>query len=833
MVNVVDRTIPAGLLGEKVALCLIQLQCPFPNEMVTVGAGEYPTLEWRTEALEKRRSRLKNLLHNLRNINRHVEILVLPEYSVSRESAEDLKIFAAENKTITIANYYDVTLRRSITSVILPNGDSYDQQKIIRSRYDTNVLSEIADSEKSLNRFYWSIVANGIDKKVFLQIFTCKDFLSYWAEVVDRKHGGIVLVSMCSPNIDEFVSVGRSLVSTEDIKGRDGSVVTILCNAAGILSDKTESAACGSSQPLGPFRGSLPVLTVNEEQGMIVDIRPLNILKLPSPTTRENEVIESPAIFSISKEGRIVWGEKTVVKPRRKTSLVVCEEALSMLGLVKFYGFARIEDYYRHRPYIKKLPIQCTGIYGFHDILFQSYEENWDMCLQRVHSSLPMSTISALRDIEYLTVSRVLKTRGTSLVDAGDIDASKEYLQEKKAMIRDLLISEEDVDENLKKEFLKRRILTSTALGGVSDISEDEKASGLSEFLVLVFIIDAPFTKKIPEYFEKEVVVKLMSLHSIRTIEYCGTNGSASVERAHYIFHIVGTKEDLQKVVIEGIHKLAWENDIKIGTRLVFPAEDLSSNSFPSLLETETDRKRRKILHLIISRNFGEDDAFAVKRLTPPDIAKICNIYDRANKWFNDRRNQGTAENLIGEWDKYLGRFIYGITYALVKESDQVDPKDRENIWEYCRNFYTRLSVEIELILNSALVLKAHEMDNKFGSGKFEEMLQDIWDKEDKTKHFVKVGSQTVLDPMIKYIIYWNVHATKYGYEDSKIRDSSFTSRVKELHNKKFAQFRNAFSHGRSEGEQYLEIVSNKEDIRKMLSVTEIALDFLVEEIGA
>jgi len=315
MVNVVDMTIPAGVLGEKISICLIQLQSPFPNEMVVINEAEYPRFEWLPEALENRRTRIKTLLGSIKGLQRHIDILIFPEYSISMDSLEDIKTFAKENKTITIVNYYNTATRRSVTSTIFPSGKNFDQSKITRSLYDTNVLTEIPDPDKSLNRFYWSIIDNNIEKKAFIQLFTCKDFLNYWSEVIERKHAGIVLVPMCSPSIEEFVAAGRLLLRAEDIKGRDGSIITILGNAAGIVGYKGKNTACGSSQILAPSRSALPVLSLKEEQGIIIDVRPFNVLKVPS-TTREGEVTESSVVFSILKDGRIDWKDKTIGSER-------------------------------------------------------------------------------------------------------------------------------------------------------------------------------------------------------------------------------------------------------------------------------------------------------------------------------------------------------------------------------------------------------------------------------------------------------------------------------------------------------------------------------------
>ncbi len=230
--------------------------------------------------------------------------------------------------------------------------------------------------------------------------------------------------------------------------------------------------------------------------------------------------------------------------------------------------------------------MKSHGVYGYHDILAQSYEEESDLLELRITGTIPSTDIV---DGDFIEISDPIKFRGISLINidkAGKLIPNKNYeisnnedIQKFKNGIRGTLLKRQ-LNDNLFEELISSKILLQARKGlENSDISEQEIAEGKEEFLIFVFILNVNGTMgDMFEFFNKNVLSTLLMENNVRTIEFCRSGGTGNVmSRAHYIFHIVGYLHELKDIAIEKIHRLCEENNIECGTRLVFTAESLSS----------------------------------------------------------------------------------------------------------------------------------------------------------------------------------------------------------------------------------------------------------------
>jgi hypothetical protein len=373
-------------------VCFLQLKSPFFDEIARIDGVEYSKFGWLRYPNKKRQEKIEKLFSCIKRFDRSIDIIVFPEYAIHKEILGSFKKFSEEEKTIVITNYYDDHRRHSITSIIFPDGEAYYQPKINRSDHDIDFLSEVQNEDRKNYRFYFNIDTKLGKEKIYFQVFTCFDFLNNWTTHIDKEHGGIIIVPMCTPVIDDFESAAKLILREKDPDDRLlKSITTILCNATDIPSQSKGERICGKSQIIGPYKGDLPKIEMGLEGGIIVNINCLNLIQQPTPIKKGNAVIESPAFFRISEDGSVI--EPPGELPHPPTKWVVHPYVLTdYLELHKYYGFFRIEGFYKNLNAFKRLSIGCDGVYGFHDILIHSFEEDEEFSELRFGSVLNFMT---------------------------------------------------------------------------------------------------------------------------------------------------------------------------------------------------------------------------------------------------------------------------------------------------------------------------------------------------------------------------------------------------------------------------------------------------------
>jgi hypothetical protein len=171
--------------------------------------------------------------------------------------------------------------------------------------------------------------------------------------------------------------------------------------------------------------------------------------------------------------------------------------------------------------------------------------------------------------------------------------------------------------------------------------------------------MDAPFGKDPIKIFNDTIVRKFIADDRIKTIEFCENGGVGNLEKAHYVLHVVGNLKILREIIIDTIHKDLSMAGVKCGTRVIPPAEHLSTNEYPSLSETNTNVWERTKIKDMISYNIAEDDPFLIKRLAEAELKQICNIYEYIIKLCDYKEREGADDKILKNTKRNLNRFIY------------------------------------------------------------------------------------------------------------------------------------------------------------------------------
>lgn len=797
-IEVEDIELHPEVLSATVDMCILQLRSPFWDEMYSDEIGGkkiFSMLKGQPHDYYERRVRnIRSLLGDIRKLS-NVDILIFPEYSLDEGMIEaiELKKFSQEVNAIVIGNYYDKNDRESTTFIITPNPemkepDFYEEIKQHASKYDAEYLTpydKIPDSKKKILRFWWNTKINDKEERAFLQIFTCKDFSIYGRsdisdkdgkKIIDTEDNGIIIVPSCTPGgIDEWRSKAMDLL--RDGESNKKTIITLFSNSIDLPTQQGLDI-CGESQVVTVIEDDKKETKIEgKEEGIILcTLNPFSLVFKVSPKGGPNKILINSIVKGMNEDGKIIEKEKDY--KTAKLGMVVNPMAFERLNLSLIYMLFGLEDYYTHKNALEKASMGLHGIFGVHDVLCKSFEEEGDIIdknsyifLRLMETELPNDEILTPY---FMKIKRRVKYHGTSLYK---IDANGELIPkypiptaiEVKGYLSDIkkvLNSDENVKEN-KEELLRNKICVEVEEGmEESDISEREKKSeerNVEEFLVLVHI------SRNGTLFQKYLLPELIENDKIRTIEAVAESTKGNIQgyevETHWILHIVGTIDDLRKSIIEIIHKKSNEYGIEMGTRLVLPAERISKNTFPALSETTLlTSEDRNIIRNYISffcehRESGYKNPFAVKNLDDDTVKKVIEIY---------RDSENFIENYeyLAEKQKRMrvriNEFVFGIARTLTKDKNDLERGEEESedlkmFKDYCKGFFSDITEMVEKISCETTRKVAKEV----GEDNFFRLINEQVKISERRKNHQRVFAKkdinkSVLGDHIQMISFWN-----------------------------------------------------------------------------
>ena len=741
-------------LGRSITVGVLQLKSPFFDEIDEIldKEGHIFVISKNTEQnYRKRIEKIKKILEKLES-QEHIDVLVFPEYAFLKDDGSIIganestvqicQKFSNKMKTILVGNYYDGTNRASVSFVALPEGyapnNIYTAIKQTVSTYNDNVLKsvdKIKKEDEKVLKFWWK--PDGEETKAYFQILTCKDYLYFtgveplreWPDIISVDDPGIIISPMSTPEIKTFES--RAIGLVRDIKTERGakSIVSILCNATS-MPKQENSDICGQSQIISPIdmkEEIKPLLKRGVEGIIIARINPFKSIIQPTPIEREPN-----AVLLSSKNYKIIESENNTIDlieigaSRKHTGVVVHPKVLNDLGLKKIYGFIRVEDYQGIKKrvterfkHFKEISIPIHGIYGIHDILTFSYEDFYDD--QSGKEILKTRLWPIIKDDVYFDekhfgcciVDNVIKYHGEDLSEKNPNStvyrSGKE--EETRLQLRSIALGEE-VEEELMNSLKEDHILIETSLD-ISDISDKEKNEGKLEFLIIVTLVPhdtIPLSTDIHDKFERYIFPYLINDERIRTIERIHSEGKGFVE-GDYILHVVGDLVDLNEVVIEKVHR-GFEGG-RCGTRVIIPAESLSENKYPSLMETGTLRSIEPQIIDILNqwkKLEKKDDKKMMQEIVPSAIklldettrGTILSIYYHTDELSRLQYNKE-------KWMEDMYSLIYGVTCAIAQQKIGLGI-DESKLCDFCVNFSLDIgkTIEKKLIMMFEDITKRH-----------------------------------------------------------------------------------------------------------------------------
>jgi len=831
-----DVVLSSNVLGKKVTLCLLQLRSPFFHEANIMYGVQYPIIEWFRDQHIEREDRLKTCLESVSRFDRHINVLVLPEFSLSKAMVSIITQFAAKNSCVVIGNYYDAGSRTSESFVAAPDKEGprlVTAPKSKRSKFETDILAETASSDAAFLRVRWS--AEGKDYS--LLVLTCMDFLQWPDLPEDPKDSDVLVSPMCSPNMDLFLSTAQNAIRWHSpVKRPMRSRVCVLCNTVELQPGGLNT--CGGSTIIGPKYGATPILPARREAGLVVDIDCEELLTVPTPITGQDAVVEAPAIFLLDDQWRVSWTPQRANIP---SDIALHPNVLGRLGLSRFYQFATVKHYWKIRDQFRGISVGCCGVYGFQDILLQSFEESPEFIELRLKADLPPLIMRdlGLREEHCLRVKGVLKYRGRCFVGERQSGEKASYygLDKLRHLDREHIVQmleplqhylEGQPLKDLAKNDLVEKGVLIEGLGS-SDLTLEDLEQKKNEFLVFVEL-SAPEGDKCPaRLFEEKVIeTEILTDQRVRTIEMCESVFpiAAGFLRANYIFHIVGYLNDLSDIVLHKIHKTLGDSEVACRTRVVPVAESLSQRIYTSVSESivEDDVGREWIIE-IISENITERLPFLVKRLDSDALNRVFSIWRRAASWLSMLQEKPMEPSVIKEIRHQLARCIYSISWCLHIQNDlTVSDSLYFHLSNFCGPFYKEIAGKIESFLKNLVAQKKSQHGEAF-AGRMEKAWKDGTKKGERSS-FSDI-SRISLGQLIQSVIYWNDGSRDGDY----IGHEGMHQRLKRLQSYGIADFRDCFAHTVEDSAAAIRThIRSKKDIRRLLFSIDEALGFILEE---
>lgn len=806
--NIIERIyIKEGCLNDVLTIGAFQIKSPFNDELTVVGEEECTfevTAQTKTKYSE-RSTKLEHILERLENINEgrdaKINIVVFPEYCIPAKKVNQIKFFVNRTKIIVIGNYYDENKRSSTTFICLPKGWSdqelYESNKITKSDYDKEVLRDV--SQRKILKICWK--PNNQEKYGYFQILTCKDFLYFtsiegikkYPDCIDIFHAGIFFVPMCTPEIVPFENKASALIREVNIDTGAKSIVSVLCNATDLENHQNGAGICGQTQFVCPSkRYEKIVLTKGFEGCLIAQVNPFKTIVKPTPASESpNAVVYSIVKYMLDIDYNLIPKD---IQKREHTGVIINPCIFESLGFKKVYGLMVVNDYKKLKENRNNLPIKYLdasvgihGIYGYHDILIQSYEQVSDD--NDAKRSLALRLWPLIQDEKYFEgnffgysmVQKSIKVHGIILDKTNSAcNAYSSQIYEKKDQFRRIIrgkkVSSEDLDQLVEMGICIRTPYD------LSDRTESEINEKKLEFLVLIEVKSTDehgSTEDIRQIFKNELLDTIIGDDRIRTVEQIQSSGEAFV-RANFILHIVGGIEDLNEILIG---KIYGDSNIKFKckTQVILPAEQMLGNQFPVLLENFVDPFTEKnVIGLMGNcKKFIEPNGFinpfAINMVESEIRERILEIY----RFFEEARSKYyISDESFNESNMF--KFVYGISDMLSNWINDPQLEDREIIKNFVDNtlspFILMMSRKIEESLKN--VFKKIIEDNKISAEGFNEILNlAVLAKSNKEGHFkypaISIGTTEYTLGMVEGII----HDEKSVEKFRKVLESKYSEK--------------------------------------------------------
>lgn len=215
-----------GFLTETVRVALVQISCEL---VIDTSSGLIDLREPKTQM-----SKVQDALEQIGNWG--VNLVVLPEYSISCEMVPMLQGVADKFRYIVIAgSFHDEATRQNVCPICIPNAETEYCGKKALTAFEATVVTP---SKEAGAHIHWEFGK----RSYCIQIYLCVDYLGsmYPLALLDSKRTGVVVVPACTSALRDFYNLAGIHLRHE--KGK----FILIANSVATLTSRTQS---GFSMP--------------------------------------------------------------------------------------------------------------------------------------------------------------------------------------------------------------------------------------------------------------------------------------------------------------------------------------------------------------------------------------------------------------------------------------------------------------------------------------------------------------------------------------------------------------------------------------------------------
>lgn len=476
-------------------------------------------------------------------------------------------------------------------------------------------------------------------------------------------------------------------------------------------------------------RGEIKVLPLlvdsDDESSSVIDRYPLLSDKRYLPWNGEPRKVVEELLVRLGRRQESVSDKPkasqwvNIVGASNRSCVIVNPTALRTMGFKRVYGFLRARKYQEVRNGIQEvsakypqIAVSSHGIYGIHDIMVSTWEEfsDLDAAKQCVQLRLwPMVDWDRTLDTDHFgicAVSRALKFRGCNVTSSQDDLRWLQTMNEPgmRNYVRTIM-SGQPVRIDVLNRLGSEGIILQTPFAD-SDMKSEEKAQGKMEFLILVTAYYEDRMRRETsgkEDFEKFWLPILMGQDRVRTIEEVESKGSYC--NADYIIHVIGDLTDLNEIVLSALHTTPQEapGDLLIESQVVIPAEEISVDRIPALLETHKIRALEPVIFRVMEewrqhRDLVDNGLIGI-------IPSVIYLVDEKTMR-QTLQSYFLADQLKpphgGAWMKDFFALSYSVCRGIATARMNIHVSQSDGL-RLCRSFVMALGAEVEKQLFMAL----------------------------------------------------------------------------------------------------------------------------------
>ncbi|MBU1707345.1 hypothetical protein KKB28_05460 [bacterium] len=652
--------------SHKLIIAMVQLEGPEPSgKIVAVSDDGRDRYMWKSmDEVNRRVDKSISVIDEICKQHLEPNVVVFPEYSIPLLQAVDpLQKKANEYDIVIVAGSDTVPVgKRSVfsqTAVIVPHSDEpimIHKRHLSKWELEKGRVDTYEDLPRPL--FKWKIE----EQEYYLSIYQCLDFTFWPNDPPLRDQALIVLVPMCTPDLDTMH------VYADTLLWQDGGRIVVLPNCVGGSFPGRSSVFAVT--PLGKRLKPAIELPMDIECFAVFDINcdsMVTSLRTPqNPKSPLGKVVACGLDFS--SHGTRVHLMDLQREQEESVSRAVVNPALfnhcdRTLGITFFsiesYGELKDED-------IRRLGFECYAVLGHSDIITTHlYSHDTDLVfdiLKTMPWRIPAmekvaeSDVKEIESFPYFKVRTFHKVLGVR-VPSKDINTFNINPPTDDEIAKILTLAKnwntEEVSNSERADFRAKRWIL-----GRSDIIPGEINA------IMTIFLDHPKNGRQPmDDFNRRVMPTLVQNHRVTSI----FEGESHKMYVHYVLRITTSVESLFSL-IEEIHTLATKEKLILRTNTYVVVKKWSDLD---LVKALSRRGLPKADHNYLMEHilpvFTEDDRDYLAGLPSEDQAEFIERLRYLDTNCKSLKQQSWLSERLTDFNRELTRGMFHLDFGILK----------------------------------------------------------------------------------------------------------------------------------------------------------------------